>query len=111
MALPKQRTTETMSASEARRHFSDTLNRVRQDEVRIVVEKSGIPVGAFVSMNDMRRLEEVDREWAEIEDVFRRTQAGFDGASPEALEREVEKAIAEVEADYKAARRDDRNSA
>jgi prevent-host-death family protein len=111
MALPKQRTTETMSVSDARRHFSAALDRVRENDVRIVVEKSGIPVGAFVSMDDVRRLEEVDREWAEIEDVFRRTQAGFQGASPEALEREIEKAIAEVESDYKAARRDDRDSA
>ena len=111
MTRPKQRTTETMSVSEARKNFSDVVTRSMRGEGRVIVEKSGTPVGAIVSIGDLRRLEELDREWAEIEDVFRRTQAGFRGASPEALEREIEKAIAEVDADYKAAQHDDRNSA
>ena len=111
MALPKQRKTEKMSVSEARKNFSDVVTRSLRGEGRVIVEKSGTPVGAIVSIEDLRRLEQMDQEWAEIEEVFRRTQAGFRGTSPEELEREIEKAIAEVEDDYKAARRDDRDTA
>lgn len=111
MAFRKQRTTQTMSVSEARRQFSDVVTRPLRGEGRVIVEKSGTPVGAIVSVDDVRRLEELDREWAEIEDVFRRTQAGFRGASPKELEREIERAIAEVDADYDAPQRDDRDPA
>ena len=111
MATGKSLTTERMSVSEARKHFSDVVTRPLRGKGRVIVEKSGTPVGAIVSIEDVRKLEELDREWAEIEDVFRRTQAGFRGTSHEELEQQIEKAIAEVEAEYDASRRDDRDSA
>jgi prevent-host-death family protein len=111
MTRPKQQKTESMSVSEARKHFSDVVTRSMRGEGRVIVEKSGTPVGAIVSIDDLHRLEELDREWAEIEEVFKRTQAGFRGTSPEVLEQEIEKAIAEVEADYKTAQHNDRHSA
>jgi len=104
MALPRQPKTETMSVSEARKKFSDVVTRPLRGEGRVIVEKSGTPVGAIVSIEDARRLEELDREDERINDVFRRTQAGFRGIPPEELERQIDKAISEVEADYRAKR-------
>lgn len=109
MAVTRQGTTETISVSEARKNFSDVVTRPLRGEGRVIVEKSGTPVGAIVSIEDVRRLEAQDEEWVEIEEVFRRTQSGFRGIPPEELEREIERAIAEVEADYRAARRANSN--
>ena len=101
MALPKQRTVETMSVSEARRHFSDALNRVRRDDVRIIVEKSGIPVGAFVSVEDIQRLERLEKERAErmrdLREALAMTRAELQGIPPEEIEREIAKAMDEVD--------------
>lgn len=46
----------TINASEARVHFGDVLKRVYRGEARLVVEKSGIPVAAIVSLEDLDRL-------------------------------------------------------
>src|SRR5690606_384612 len=62
MALPKTPPTETSNVSETRRQFSETLDRVRRHEARVVVEKSGIPVGAIVSMDDLKVVEEADQD-------------------------------------------------
>jgi len=105
MVLPKKQTTETISVSEARKRFSEVLTRSSRGEGRVIIEEAGTPVGAIVSMDDVRRLEELDREWDEIEDVFRRTQSGFEGIPPDEIEQEIDRAIAEVEADYRAERK------
>src|SRR5262245_55103002 len=56
--------TETMKASDARQQFSDVLNRVYRHEARVVVERSGIPVAAIVSAEDLARLRQYDEERA-----------------------------------------------
>jgi len=104
VALRNKRKTETMSISDARKNFSEVVTRPLRGEGRVIVEKSGTPVGAIVSIEDVRRLEELDRESERIEDVLRRTQAGFRDVRPEEIERQISKAIAEVEADYRAER-------
>jgi prevent-host-death family protein len=97
MALPNIPETETMNVSEARRQFSETLDRVRRREARVVVEKSGIPVGAMVSMADLERLKQADENRIRLFEVMDRISAGFDDLSEEEVEAEVERAIAEVE--------------
>ena len=46
--------TETIAAAEARRHWSALVERVNRGEARVIVERSGIPVAAIVSPNDMK---------------------------------------------------------
>jgi len=88
---------ESLSVSQARQHFSETLNRVYRDEVRVVVEKSGIPVGAIVSPRDLRYLQRRDANRDRLLAAIRETQEAFANVDPEELDREIEKAIAEVE--------------
>jgi prevent-host-death family protein len=45
---------------EAKTHFSEYLNRAAYRGERIVVERHGKPVGALVSVADLRRLEASD---------------------------------------------------
>lgn len=104
MAVPKQRTVETMSVSEARQRFSDTLNRVREEDVRIIVEKSGIPVAAVVPISVFEGDEQRERQRQEALDALKSAQSGFVDAPEEEIERELAKAIAEVKQERKLAR-------
>ena len=51
---------KTVSVAEAKNRFSDLLNRVIYRHERIVVSKRGKPVGAIVSTEDLKRLEEME---------------------------------------------------
>lgn len=104
MALPKQRTTETMSVSEARQRFSDALNRVREDDVRIIVEKSGIPVAAVVPISVLEGDEERERRRQEALAALKIAQSGFVGEPEEEVEREIAMAIEEVKQETRLAR-------
>ena len=67
--------TQTMSASEARQNLSSIVNRVYSGEERVVIERSGIPVAAFISPKDFERFQEFERrrdaDFAIIEDLSR----------------------------------------
>jgi prevent-host-death family protein len=104
MPLPKLPETETLNVTEARRLFSENLDRVRRREARIVVEKSGIPVGAIVSMDDLARLRQVDRDRVRLLELMDEIATGFEGIPETEIEAEVERAIAEVEANRRARR-------
>ena len=45
MAISRE--TEVVKASQARQHLSEILNKVHRGNVRVLVEKSGIPVAAI----------------------------------------------------------------
>ncbi len=51
---------KTVSVAEAKNRFSDLLNRVIYRHERIIVSKRGKPVGAIVSTEDLKRLEEME---------------------------------------------------
>lgn len=97
MAGRKTPVTETKTVSEARRTFSETLNRVYRGETRVVIEKNGIPVGAVVSAADMDALQRLDEERRLKLEAFAEARKAFEGIPSEEIEREIERAIAEVE--------------
>jgi prevent-host-death family protein len=51
-----------MKASQARQEFSQLLNKVFRRETRVIVEKSGIPVAAIISAEDLERLIRLEAE-------------------------------------------------
>lgn len=57
-----QMITQTVPVSQARQKFGELINRVYRQQVRIIVEKSGIPVVALVSLADLERWSRQDRE-------------------------------------------------
>jgi prevent-host-death family protein len=99
MAVPRQRTTGTMSVSESRKQYSEILNRVYRDEEQVVIEKNGIPVAAIVPLSVVRDAEATTRRRAELRAAFEATRAEFQDIPPEEIEREIERAIAEVDED------------
>ncbi|MDO8497668.1 MAG: type II toxin-antitoxin system prevent-host-death family antitoxin [bacterium] len=67
-----------MKASEAREQWAELLNNVFRNQTRIVVEKSGIPVAAVISAEDLERLTKLEKQRAmrfkaldEIGEVFK----------------------------------------
>lgn len=96
MTARKPPGTETKTVSEARRTFSETLNRVYRGEARVIIEKNGIPVGAIVSATDMERLRDMDLRAERAIKAFEDIQAAFADVPEDELERELAKAIAEA---------------
>ncbi len=96
---PKKPELESLSVSQARQQFSETLNRVYRGETRVIVEKNGIQMGAIVSPGDIQTLRRIDRERAQGWDAVERMRKAFADVPDDELEREVEKAIAEVKAE------------
>lgn len=101
-----QRTpTETaMKLTDAKQQLSQVVNRVASGESRVVVEKSGLPVVAIISVDEYRRFKAQDQTNQErravlLEKLARFSDA-FDGVSDEDLERELAKAQADVRSDH-----------
>src|SRR5688500_6808016 len=92
----------SIKLSEARSTFSSLINDVFRKRKRVLIEKSGIPVAAVVSLNDLERLERLDAERTERIAILERYSSHFDGYSPEQIEVEAAKAIAEVRAESRA---------
>lgn len=96
MAVPKQRTTETMNVSESRKQYSELLNRVHRDEDQIVIEKNGIPVAAIVPMSVVRDAEIAEQHRNAAIEAFHRVQQVFADVPEDELERELATALAEA---------------
>ncbi|MDQ3700402.1 MAG: type II toxin-antitoxin system Phd/YefM family antitoxin [Chloroflexota bacterium] len=68
--------TQTMNVSQARQEWSEVINKVFRKETRVLVEKSGIPVVAIVSPEDLERLKQYDaeeaRSWAVLDKIRER---------------------------------------
>ncbi len=90
--------TETVTALEARQQWSQLLNRVFRKETRVIVEKSGIPVAAIVSADDLRQLERLEAERAADFAILDEMQDAFRDIPPEEIEREIARAIGDARA-------------
>lgn len=91
--------TETMKISDVKQRLNRLVNQVYRRETRIVIEKSGIPVAALVSADDLRRLERLDQERAERFKVIDEMRDAFKDVPPEEIERAAAEAVAEVRAE------------
>jgi prevent-host-death family protein len=96
MNKPDKTEVETVQASEARQRLPDLLNRVYQGKTRIVVERSGIPVAAIVTVDELRQLETLDQQREELWAVMQRMSEAFKNVPQEELEREVNRAVAQA---------------
>lgn len=87
-------TTQTMKISEVRGQLNTLVNHVYRKETRVVVEKSGIPVAALVSIDDLARLDQLDAERAARYAGLDRISEAFADVPVDELEREAKRAIA-----------------
>ena len=91
--------TQVMKASDVRQQWSQLLNKVFRSQTRIVVEKSGIPVAAVISVEDLARfnnLEELrEQRFKALDDM----RDAFKDVPADEIEREVKKALNQVRAE------------
>ncbi len=88
--------TQTMKATEARAQWSKLLNDVFRHNARVIVEKSGIPVAAIISAQDLERFNRLEAERAKDFTILDEIGQAFKDESPEEIERQVAKALTEV---------------
>ena len=86
--------TRTMKISEVKARLSSLVNDVYHRETRVLVEKAGIPVAALVSVQDLQRIAEAERErrFAVIDQM----REAFKDVPPEEIERNVVAIIREM---------------
>ena len=102
--------TETaMKLTDAKQHLSQVINTVASGESRVLVEKSGLPVAAIISVEEYRRFKAQDEanrvRRRELVEKFARFSDAFADVSDDELERELAKAQAEVRAERNSANR------
>ncbi len=100
----QQPMSQTMKISDVRSQLNTLVNRVYRKETRVVVEKSGIPVAGIVSTEDLRRLDRLDEQDQQAWAVLDAMRAPFKDVPPEEIEREAERAVAEVRSEMRAER-------
>ncbi|OGD87550.1 hypothetical protein A3A54_00495 [Candidatus Curtissbacteria bacterium RIFCSPLOWO2_01_FULL_39_62] len=88
-----------MKASEVRAQWSQLLNKVFRNQTRVVVEKSGIPVAAVISAEDLQRFIQMEEQRAKRFEVLNRIGEAFKDVPEKELNRQVKKAINEVRAE------------
>jgi prevent-host-death family protein len=93
---------QTINVAEARKSFAQLLNRVFRKESRVVVEKSGIPVAAIVSTDDLERLQRLDDERERGFQAMERISQAFADVPVEELERQVTIAVEQARAELRA---------
>lgn len=85
-----------LSISEVRQRFAHVVNDVSRSKSRVIVERSGVPVAAIVAPDDLTRLDRLDEQDRRAWDVLERMRAPFRDVPAEEIEREAEKAVAQV---------------
>jgi prevent-host-death family protein len=88
--------TQTINASTARQEWSKILNKVFREETRILVEKSGIPVAAIISAEDLKRLDRLEKERSDRFRVLDEIKASFRDIPESEIENEVDQALTRV---------------
>lgn len=87
---------ETMQVAEVKQGLDRLVSRISRHETRILVEDHGEPVAGIVSVQDLRRLAQLDRDREQRFAAIEEFAAGFADQSAEEIERAVARAIAEV---------------
>jgi prevent-host-death family protein len=88
--------TQTIKASTARQEWSKILNKVFREEARIVVEKSGIPVAAIISAEDLKRLDQLEKERSDRFRILDEVKAAFRDIPEAEIENETDQALTRV---------------
>ncbi|MHB8575328.1 MAG: type II toxin-antitoxin system prevent-host-death family antitoxin [Dehalococcoidia bacterium] len=94
-------TTHTLPASVARDEWDRVLDRVAHKVARVVVERSGVPIAAIVSADDLERLDRYDAERAHDFAILDEVGQAFEGVSPDEIDREADAAVSAVRAEMR----------
>jgi prevent-host-death family protein len=89
-------TIQTMQISDVKRQLSNVVNAVYRREICVLVEKAGVPAAALISVTDLERLVQWERERDERFAVIDQMREAFRDVPPEEIERNVVGIIREM---------------
>jgi prevent-host-death family protein len=98
--------TQIMNSSAVRDDWSQVLNQVFRKETRVVVEKSGIPVAAIVSADDLESLKRLEQQRERGFRAMERISRAFADVPVEELERQVDIAVGQAREEKRAQERE-----
>lgn len=96
--------THSVELADVSTQISSLVDEIAQKQTRVLVEESGRPVAALVSLEDYRQLARMDAQRADAMRVVSELQELFSDIPPDELEREISQAVADVRAEMKAER-------
>jgi prevent-host-death family protein len=85
---------QTMKISDVKNTLSRVVNKVYRMETRVLVEKSGMPVAAIISADDLARFTQLEQEREERFAVVDRARAAFADVPAEEIEAETDRIMA-----------------
>ncbi len=85
--------------------LASVVTRVSGNDARVVVEQHGKPVAAIISIEDLRRFAELEKEREDPWAVLDLARAAFADVPDEEIEAEFDRVIAEVRAQARAGTR------
>lgn len=91
--------TQVMKASDVRAQWSQLLNKVFRSKTRVVVEKSGIPVAAVISAEDLQKFTQMEEQRERRFKALDKMRDAFKDVPSEEIDREVKRAISQVRAE------------
>lgn len=94
--------TQVMKASEVRAQWSQLISKVFRDKTRVLVEKSGIPVAAVISAEDLQRFTQMEEQRERRFKALDKMRDAFKDVPPAEIDREVKRAISQVRAENRA---------
>lgn len=99
----QQPITQTINATDIRARWSTVVNQVARKQTRILVEKSGVPVAAIVSADDLVQLHVLEEQRAERRRILATMRERFADRTEEQIAAEVARVVAqEREASHQA---------
>lgn len=90
-----------MATDSVQQRFIEVVTRVGRNEARVLLEDHGMPIAAIVSADDLRRLDQLDAKQSKSFAVIDEMRAAFQDVPVEEIEREAERALAEVRAEMR----------
>lgn len=102
MRESEQPMTKTLTVTDTRQHWSQVLTQVYRKEARVIVEKSGIPVAAIVSADDLRHLQELDAKREALRAAISATREAFSEVPDAGLAQEIDAAVVAVRRERRA---------
>ena len=91
-----------LGVSETKQNFSKLLNDVASGDSRVVVEKNGLKTAVIIDIASYRQLVALEARQREAERMFMEIGQRFADVPADVHEAEVEKAVAEARAYYRA---------
>lgn len=86
--------TRSLNISVVKNTLSQVVNDVYRTDARVLVEKSGIPVAAIISADDLARFARLEQERDERFAVIDRARAAFADVPADEIEQATDRIIA-----------------